>query len=83
MHALRSVDVERCLACVLDGYMYLGSSTDNTKDSFLSERAPANRMLVRAHAAMVSAAAAQSFPVGRPDEVVWLWRSKQYLRLSL
>jgi len=80
MHALRSVDVERCLACVPDGYMYLGSSTDNTKVTSQSECAPANRMLVRAHAAMVSAAAAQIFPVGRPDEEVWLWRCKQHLR---
>ncbi len=31
-------------------------------------------MLVGAPAAMVSAAAAQTFPVGRPDEEVWLWR---------
>ena len=75
MHALRSVDVERCLAYVPDGDMYLRSSTDNTKATSQSECAPAHRTLVRAHAAIVSAAAAQIFPVGRP-----LWRSKQHLR---
>lgn len=75
MHALRSVDVERCLAYVPDGYMYLRSSTDNRKATSQSECAPAHRTLVRAHAAIVSAAAAQIFPVGRP-----LWRSKQHLR---